>query len=320
METEKIVDVVVKKRKLVIETDLGHDPDDLFAVCYLHSAGYDIKALLLSPGHPYQVALARMLCKTIGIDARIGVSKKSDGSKDEAQLNGGFHTYLLDLYWDKDSETCDELGKDVLADVLREHPDCELFICGPAKSTGRFVMDNPGVAIPAVWFQGGFLGYAQHGHSVPRLPAFEGRLTCPTFNLNGAAAESKAIIAHPGIGSLSFISKNLCHTVVYNQQQHEFMQGGEDLSWLKKRNTMNKADQMFMHAMDIYLERHTSKKFHDPTAACVMKHPEIAKWVYGVPYREANGEWGTRLDENSRTRIIASIDYRLLWKHLRDKD
>lgn len=34
---------------LIVETDIGHDPDDLFALCYLFSAGVNIKAILLTP-------------------------------------------------------------------------------------------------------------------------------------------------------------------------------------------------------------------------------------------------------------------------------
>ncbi len=42
---------------LIIETDIGHDPDDFFALCYLHSAGIKIRAILISIGHSYQTAI-----------------------------------------------------------------------------------------------------------------------------------------------------------------------------------------------------------------------------------------------------------------------
>lgn len=38
----------------IIETDLGHDPDDLFTLCHLVEAGHRIVALGLSAGSPEQ--------------------------------------------------------------------------------------------------------------------------------------------------------------------------------------------------------------------------------------------------------------------------
>ena len=44
---------------LIVETDIGHDPDDFFALCYLHSAGINIRAILVTIGHPYQIEIIR---------------------------------------------------------------------------------------------------------------------------------------------------------------------------------------------------------------------------------------------------------------------
>ncbi len=49
---------------LIIETDIGHDPDDLFAICYLAAAGVNIRAICVSPGDPDQIAIARP-CRSI---------------------------------------------------------------------------------------------------------------------------------------------------------------------------------------------------------------------------------------------------------------
>ncbi len=35
---------------LVVETDLGRDPDDFSALCYLISAGYNIVGITITPG------------------------------------------------------------------------------------------------------------------------------------------------------------------------------------------------------------------------------------------------------------------------------
>ena len=44
---------------LVIETDIGHDPDDLFALLFLINAGVNIRAIAITQGYPAQVALVR---------------------------------------------------------------------------------------------------------------------------------------------------------------------------------------------------------------------------------------------------------------------
>ena len=46
---------------LIIETDIGRDPDDLFAIAYLIAAGANVRAVLISPGDPDQIAVARLL-------------------------------------------------------------------------------------------------------------------------------------------------------------------------------------------------------------------------------------------------------------------
>jgi glyoxylase-like metal-dependent hydrolase (beta-lactamase superfamily II) len=61
---------------LVVETDIGHDPDDFFALCYLAAAGVDIRAVMISPGDPDQIAIARLLCDRLGLEIPIGVAKR----------------------------------------------------------------------------------------------------------------------------------------------------------------------------------------------------------------------------------------------------
>ena len=50
-----------------------------------------------------------------------------------------------------------------------------------------------------------------------------------------------------------------------------------------------RAQEIFVEAMDKYLEKHSEKKFHDPTAAVCHLHPEIGKWVQGKLYNSQGG-------------------------------
>jgi len=38
--------------KFIVETDLGHDPDDFFALCHLITAGHELVAVSIVPGAP----------------------------------------------------------------------------------------------------------------------------------------------------------------------------------------------------------------------------------------------------------------------------
>lgn len=294
-------------KPLIVETDIGHDPDDFFALCYLHSAGYDIKAILTSVGQPFQVALVKMFCKEVGLDIPVGVARTEHPKPESAS---GFHLHVLNKYQYPKEWESDGLGKDIIKDVLKESPDCDFFVCGPAKSVGAFVKENPSTDIGLITFQGGFLGYGLHACRVEELPKFVGKTTVPTFNLNGAKKETLDIIDSPSVKALKFVSKNVCHTVVYNKERHAFM---------KQVQPKNRADELFIEGMDIYLDKHEDKKFHDPTAACVMKHPEIAEWVRGKMYNSQGG-WGTFPDETANSHTIASIDYDKLWELLRSKE
>lgn len=294
-------------KPLIVETDIGHDPDDYFALCYLHSAGYDIKSVLVTIGHPYQVAIVKMFCKQVGLDIPIGVARIET---QEAKEDIGFHNSVLKKYGFPTSAKADGLGKDLIGDILKANKDCEIFVCGPPKNLGAYVKANPNVNLPKITFQGGFLGYSLHDFKVQQLPKFVGKLTAPTFNLNGAKNEVLDIVGNPNVESMQFVSKNVCHTVIYDKARHAFM---------KEVPPKNRADELFMEGMDIYLSKHSEKKFHDPTAACVMKHPEIANWVKGKIYN-ARGEWGTMPDESANSRTIAAIDYDLLWDLIRSRE
>ena len=77
---------------LIIETDIGHDPDDFFAITYLAAAGVNIRAILISPGDPDQIAIAKLICDQLGLNIPIGTSKENRTK----YSSGSVHYDLLD--------------------------------------------------------------------------------------------------------------------------------------------------------------------------------------------------------------------------------
>jgi hypothetical protein len=54
-----------------------------------------------------------------------------------------------------------------------------------------------------------------------QLPKFRGRTTCPTHNLMGDRKAAELVASYAHIPDKRFVSKNVCHGVVYDQSMHE---------------------------------------------------------------------------------------------------
>ncbi|MFA5758772.1 MAG: nucleoside hydrolase [Clostridia bacterium] len=284
---------------LIVETDIGGDPDDFFALCYLFEANVNIKAILISPGSPGQVAIVKFLLKELGKEnVLVGV-----GDRNKGPSVGGMHLDILKKYKHPLTEKDDGLGKDIISEVYTD--DIEFFICGPIKSIGQYLSNN-NQKITRSTMQGGFIGYDIHGQNVPKLQKFENLTVCPTFNLGGDKKGAMEYIESKNILERNWIGKNICHTIIYDKNIHNI---------ILSNKPKNRAKELFIEGMNIYLNKHSEKKFHDPSAAACMLHPEIATWVKGKLYYD-KGKYGTILDENGDN-IAINIDYDKLWEHIR---
>ena len=281
---------------LIVETDLGHDPDDLFAILWLLSIGVNIRAITLHPGDLDQVAMAKFITSHFGLDCPVGVAKLN---RDKLS-SGSVHHQLLKKYKRPLVDVHDGPGDEIIADAYKKYPDSELFVIGPVTSVAKYLKKNDPL-IPRVTMQGGFLAYDQHNFPCRRLEKFEGKNWVPTFNLNGDRPAGLALMAARAT-ERRFVTKNVCHTVIYNKAVHE------------RLKPHNEPSRMFKEAMDMYLEKHDEKKFHDPTAAVCHVIPEVASWVRGNLMKIESG-WGTKLNEDGDY-IIADIDYDRLWNHI----
>lgn len=284
---------------LIIETDIGHDPDDLFALCYLVAAGVNIRCITIVPGDPDQVAIVNLLCKELGLNIPIGVSKLNR----EKLSSGGVHHELLEKYGHSFHGSYDGLGSEIIADTLKSYPDAEFFIIGPCTNVGKFLVENSNVQIKRATMQGGFLSYDLHDHPTLRLEQFEGKTWVPTFNLNGDRNAGQVFLA-ADIQDRRMVGKNVCHTVLFNR------------NILESLNPINRASQLFQETAEMYLTKHPEKKFHDPAAAVCHLHPEIAHWVRGKTTK-IEGGWGTHLDD-SGDHIAAGLNYENFWKYIKE--
>lgn len=285
---------------LIVETDLGRDPDDFFAFLYLVSAGVDIRALTISPGDKDQVAIAKFLCEQLDLNIPIGVGKPG---RDKTS-SGGVHYKILKKYGYPLEASSDGFGGDIIEMTMKYYPDSELFSIGPLTSVGAYLGKDTERGFARSTMQGGFVGYDLHQVPVERLEKFEGINTCPTFNMNGDIKGVERLLASPT--KRSFVGKNVCHTIVYNREVYN--------RFIDCKSFPNRAMELFAEAMGMYLEDHDEKKFHDPTAAVCHLHPEIGTWYEGGQLYRAKGGWGTM--PGGTDRMLIDIDRSRLWDYL----
>jgi hypothetical protein len=116
--------------------------------------------------------------------------------------------------------------------------------------------------------------------------------------VSAIAFRHRAALASPIFGSRRFVSKNVCHGVVYDHAMHE--------RFAAKRQH-RQSIELIWKGMQTYLARNSDgKAFHDPLAACCAFDTSIGQWAEVEIYRE-KGEWGSRLSPGNNTWII--VDY-----------
>jgi pyrimidine-specific ribonucleoside hydrolase len=285
---------------LIVETDIGRDPDDFFAICYFIMAGVDIRAITISPGDQDQVAVAKLILDEVGLDIPVGSAhpERTKNSSNEAHLK------MIRKYGGAQRRPADGVGCDIIESTIAKYPDCELFICGPMENVGDYLRKAGSCPFKNVTVQGGFIGYDVHGQTVERLEKFEGKTTVPTFNLNGDVRSALLLLEQPNL-KRRFVSKNVCHTILYDKNVHQRV---------VQANRPGIAAKLFRQFMDSYLQNQPVKAFHDPSAAVCHLHPDTATWFPGKLYREKGG-WGT-LPDNGGDEIIIDINREKLWAHI----
>jgi pyrimidine-specific ribonucleoside hydrolase len=266
------------------------DPDDfLTLLLLLGHPEVRLKAVTITPGSAHQVGLVRRALRDwFGLDIPIG-------AHDLDHPKSCVSSWHYRAYGEAPPSRKAEPAAEVL---LRSCDERTTLITGaPLKNLGAAIRLG-GLEVGRWVAQGGFAG---EGVVPPerQLPKFRGLVTCPTFNLNGDPKSALAALAHPGIGVRRFVSKNVCHGVVYDRQMHELFAATKGRS---------KAHSLIWQGMAVYLEKKAEgKKFHDPLAACCAVDEAIGTWAEVELYRE-KGEWGSRLCPGSGTWIITGHD------------
>lgn len=284
---------------IVVETDLGRDPDDFLAITWLLAVGYNIKAIVITPGHKDQIAVAKFICHRLGLDIPIGASNP-DKTKSSS---GGSHYKILEKYKYPKIEEPDGLGREILNNVYTD--DLELITIGPPTNTSDFLIAND-KTFSRMTMQGGFLPYSLNPFPLEAeniLEKFVGKNSVPTFNFNGDAISTLTILER-NCKERRIVGKNVCHTVVCTKTQ------------INNFKPHNEPSKLFLEFLEIHLNKKEGKAMHDPIAIACHHDPSIGKWVKGKP-TQYKREWGTELDEDGDY-ILADLDRKAFWEKMYD--
>jgi inosine-uridine nucleoside N-ribohydrolase len=272
-----------------------NDPDDAFTLCILAThPKVNLVAVTITPGTNEQVGVVRKILAMANKTVPIGTYRLQSELSNKAAVSS-FHCRWLGGI---EASKPDNEGYLILSQAFENYPDAVLLTGAPLNNPGVLIrFDN--LPICNKWVcQGGFAGDSVVPKEL-RLAKFDGKETCPTFNLNGNPKAALALIGTNRIKEKTLVSKNVCHGVVWDREMHERM-------FVHRYNYAGIS--IVFDAMKIYLEhKPTGKAFHDPLAACVAIDESICQYRKVKLYRE-KGEWGSRLDDLSDSRITISVD------------
>ncbi len=285
--------------KLLWDMETG-DPDDfLTLLMLLGHPRVELLGVTVTPGTPDQIGVVRAALSWFGRQALPVGAFDLDYRPRKPLATGQRGVCVSSWHYDAYGELPASSDAVPAPELLRAlcGPDVTLVTGGPLKNLGA-ALKLDGFTLGHLVVQGGFAGEGV----VPKekqLAKFAGLVTCPTYNLNGDPASALAVIASKQIGSKRFVSKNVCHGVVYDQAMHERFGAVRAHS---------RSLDLIWKGMETYLARGSGKAFHDPLAACCAIDPSIATWAEVELYRE-KGEWGSRLSPGSGLEIITDHDH-----------
>ena len=291
-------------KRIVFEMETS-DPDDFMTLLWLADhPDVELLGVLVTPGSKDQCQLVRWGLDRCGrmstpIGALHGPSWWATNDGQKARVSG-FHykAYGNGVLQHPIGDVA--IGPALLAELLGG-PDVTVLVGSPPKNTGRTFNDFPAVKV-ARWVQQG--GFAGDTLVAAPLEKFKGRVTCPSFNPGGAWKETLALLASPRIDQRLFVSKNVCHGVVWTRELQ---------SELKRRLTGKCASSrvgmaMMIDALDRYLEdMGTGKAMHDMVAAACALDESVCDFTKVEIYRE-KGEWGARAATGTSTRISVAFN------------
>ncbi len=276
---------------LVWDMETG-DPDDCITLLFLLGhPEVDLKAVTITPGSRWQVGIVKWALDLFNKEIPVG---SFDITHRKKAVSDWHYSTWGDIPPSDDAEPASSLLHRVC------HEKTTILTGAPLRNlAGAIVLgEQTGKVFRAerLIAQGGFAGEGV----VPaykQMRKFKGRTTCPTYNLMDYRSARTAMNC-PGINMKRFVSKNVCHRVVYDVG----VQGS-----LASAKGKSLSLDMIYNALGEYPVRKNGKKLHDLFAACCALDETIGEWAEVKLYQDRKG-WGANLSPGSGIWIIVDYD------------
>lgn len=284
----------------------------------------DLRGVTVVPGGRDQIGLAKKVLSLVGrSDILVGADVKDDGK----ERVGKYYTDWLGKIEPCDPD-CDVLGvicgnwngndyKDVdkgieiFIERIEELKECYL-LTGAALTNIAAMADEWETIKPwehlkdpmfKEWVcQGGFVG----SNIVPKekqLDKFAGKITCPTYNLNGNPKAALSLLGSNSFGQIRMVGKNVCHGFVFDADDAKSITLGKHTGL-----------DLMVDGLNVYCNKKPQgKAMHDILAALMLLDPEYGEWVDGEPFRE-KGLWGFR--SGGSVKALIGVDKDAVMKSL----
>lgn len=266
------------------------DPDDVMTLCLLsHHPKVNLVSVTVTPGSKHQIGLVKFILSKLNKKIPVGSRNKNHPK----ECVSAFHYKWLGQI---SPEEPDGTGAEILTQSLLDYPDL-VIVCGASLGNIGALLDND-ILLNKIVIQGGFAG----DNIVPehlRLEKFKNKITCPTFNLGGDPTSALKVLSSNKIINRFFVSKNVCHGVIYDDKMHNLM-----LAHINDNPGLN----LMITGMSFYLGRKPGgKAFHDPLAACCAIDEKVCVFETVELYKE-KGEWGSKFSTNPNAKISIQVD------------
>lgn len=291
--------------KIIFEMETS-DPDDFMTLLWLADhPGVTLLGVVVTPGSRDQCQLVRWGLDRCGrrdvpIGALHGTAWWTTADGQKARVSS-FHYKAYDQGIDQYPVGEVAVGPLLLADLLQRDDAVTLLVGAPPKNIGKLFQDFPAVRL-ARWLQQG--GFAGDNLVATPLAKFKGRLTCPSFNPGGAWRETLALLASPSIQQRLFVSKNVCHGVIWTGA----LQAGFKERLAASGAPLRVGLTLMMAALERFLaDKGQGKAMHDLVAAACALDERVCTFQEVEIYR-AKGDWGARAAVNTQTCISVGFD------------
>ena len=286
---------------MIFESDIGHDPDDFWTLCWFIENNIKIHGITIHPGYKDQVAFVKFVLKECGLDIPVGtLGKESEKPGIQGQHGTFLHKYHYPM---REEADCNSV------DLIKQFKDEDLFIIGPFTNVAKYIDTYPEGTFNKVFVQGGYISYEEmekNGIIADiKKEHFVGYPKQPSTNVCGASKYVEPLKARSN--DISFITKSLCHTVRINRDI--FTQYFDE-------KPKNRGGELLREALDMYLGYgKQDKAMHDVVAAHFLIRPQYYKFLKGAMYCSGGKCWfDTSTD--GKNNVAVAMDREQYWNDL----